>query len=129
VHGDKFELRNALHCHTPTVGGNQKQIDMKRIVTFLMILALLSCEKEDNIDKENDNWFKIFTSGNSLSKVIKDWDDSYVLAGNVYLLYLPVLIVIMDSQLMKNILLVLLNVLHVVLLILKNYQESQLKGL
>jgi hypothetical protein len=83
VHGDKFELRNALHCHTPTVGGNQKQIDMKRIVTFLMILALLSCEKEDNIDKENDNWFKIFTSGNSLSKVIKDWDDSYVLAGNV----------------------------------------------
>jgi hypothetical protein len=56
---------------------------MKRIVIFLVVLALLSCEKEDGIDNQTYDWYKIYTSGNSLGKVIKDWDDSYVLAGNV----------------------------------------------
>jgi hypothetical protein len=84
VHIDRKVLSIALLAiYLPLVATKKEATYMKKYLVLFMVLSLLSCEKEDNLDKENDNWFKTFTSGNSLSKVIKDWDDSYVLAGNV----------------------------------------------
>jgi hypothetical protein len=54
VHGDKFELRNALHCHTPTVSHNAMRVPAKHIAIGLLIV-LSSCINRNSIDKNDDN--------------------------------------------------------------------------
>jgi uncharacterized membrane protein YfhO len=65
VHGDRFELRNALHCHTPTVVRNLlstiAMIDKSKLPeqTYNELIDLLGYDKAEEFLTKNGYFFRI----------------------------------------------------------------------